>query len=249
MDAAASAQPDADAATAIDGDDTADGGDVPLSADASASAASDASPMDQEAAFAAIEAAARAADGDDDAGTAASFDDSTETAEGSRDATPDEAIDPRLSALGLANFDAAEAEALADLPSADDDIEEIADDALAARLAGLVPAGSPDGHQDVAHGDAAAAAEVPTAHTSVVVTGLISVASIASFKRHLARVPGVRSVGVTSGPDGEFIFAASHDPGLELRDVVPGLPGFGARVTESGDGMIKATAHDAESGA
>ena len=47
--------------------------------------------------------------------------------------------------------------------------------------------------------------------TRVVVTGLVSVASIAGFKRNLSRVAGVQSVGVSSGPDGEFVFAVNHD--------------------------------------
>ena len=46
--------------------------------------------------------------------------------------------------------------------------------------------------------------------TQVVVVGLVSVATIASFKRHLGRATGVQSVGVSSGPDGEFVFAVAH---------------------------------------
>jgi hypothetical protein len=190
------------------------------------------STADREAAFAAIEAAARAAEAED-----AADDSPTDEAAGSDDAA---GSDPRLAALGLTGFAEAEAEALADLPSADDEIPEIGDDALAARLAGLVP----DGGTDQPH-PAAGAADAHV-QTSVVVVGLVSVASIASFKRHLARIPGVASVGVSSGPDGEFVFAVSHDPSLELRDVIPGLPGFAARVTETGDGFVRVTAHDAD---
>jgi hypothetical protein len=77
-------------------------------------------------------------------------------------------IDPRVAALGLTpDFDAAEAEAAAFNPeeaSTEEEIPVIGDDALAARLAGLVP-------------DADTAAT--EAHTTrVVVTGLVSVASI-----------------------------------------------------------------------
>jgi hypothetical protein len=145
--------------------------------------------------------------------------------------------DPRLSALGMAqDFAAAEAEAAA-FPSettADDaEIPTIAEDALAARLAGLVadePAQSNE-----------------TASTRVVVTGLVSVASIAGFKRNLARVSGVRSVGVSSGPDGEFVFAVTHDPGLDLTDGIATLPGFGARVTNEAAGELTVAARDPES--
>jgi F0F1-type ATP synthase membrane subunit b/b' len=199
---------------------------------------------DQEAAFAAIEAAARAADDAADAAEATTeadamaggSDGSTDSGGTTTDDDSDPASDPRLAALGIgAGFEAAEAEALVDLASADDEIPEIGDEALSARLAGLVPA------------ETAAPPDAPTAsgtQTTVTVVGLVSVASIASFKRHLARVAGVSSVGVSSGPDGEFVFAVHHESALHLADVVTGLPGFGARVTDSGDGFVKATAHD-----
>ena len=149
-------------------------------------------------------------------------------------------LDPRLAAFGLsADFAAAEAEAAAAVGSADDaeDIPVIADDTLAARLAGLVP---PEG----------AEADGPTADasvTQVVVTGLVSVASIASFKRHLGRMAGVASVGVTSGPEGEFIFSVTHGPDLVLRDAVPAMPGFQARVTGGDESTVEVTARDPES--
>ena len=82
--------------------------------------------------------------------------------------------------------------------------------------------------------------------TRVVVTGLVSVASIAGFKRQLSRVAGVQSVGVSSGPDGEFLFAVTHDAGIVLRDAVTTLPGFGARVTAEADGELTVTAKDPE---
>ncbi len=146
--------------------------------------------------------------------------------------------DPRLSALGLApDFAAAEAEAAAFTPDAgdgsDEPIAEIGDDAIAARLAGIVPE---------SQGDA------ESASTTLVVTGLVSVASIAGFKRHLSRAAGVRSVGVSSGPEGEFVYLVQHDPEASLRDVVSSLPGFGARVTGESDGTLTVTAQDPESG-
>jgi hypothetical protein len=151
--------------------------------------------------------------------------------------TPAEEVDPRLAAFGIsADFAAAEAEAFEAAGSADDseDIPVIADEALAARLAGLV--GNEDGATDTA-----------AATTQVVVTGLVSVASIASFKRHLGRLAGVQSVGVSSGPDGEFVFAVSHAADVDLRESVPTLQGFQARVTGGSDGSIEVTAHDPES--
>ena len=85
------------------------------------------------------------------------------------------------------------------------------------------------------------------ASTQVVVVGLVSVASIASFKRHLGRVSGVQSVGVSSGPDGEFMFAVHHSADVVLRDAIPSLPSFQARITSQTDGVLNVTAHDPES--
>jgi hypothetical protein len=144
--------------------------------------------------------------------------------------------DPRIAALG--NFAAAEAEAAAAARIADasEEIPTIGDEALAARLAGLVGAESRD---------AGAAPAEPNA-TQVVVTGLISVASIASFKRQLGRLSGVQSVGVSSGPDGEFVFAVRHGPDVILREAIPALPAFQARVTAASNGSIEVTARDPE---
>jgi len=150
------------------------------------------------------------------------------------DAPADEA-DPRLGALGLTpDFAAAEAEAAAfsaDDAQPEEEIAVIADEALAARLAGLVP-------------DTDATTE--SASTKLIVTGLVSVASIAGFKRHLSRVPGLQSVGVSSGPDGEFIFAVAHDPSVAMKDVIATLPGFGARVTAEAEGELTVSARDPE---
>ncbi len=149
-------------------------------------------------------------------------------------------FDPRISALGLTpDFAAAEAEAMLDAASdpgePGDGDQAVVEEAVAARLANLVP-----GPTEPAHTGAIAT-------TQVVVVGLVSVASIAGFKRHLARVPGVQSVGVSSGPDGEFVFTAVHHDDVAMREIVPTLPGFKARVSNAGDGVVHVTAHDPES--
>ena len=144
--------------------------------------------------------------------------------------------DPRLAMLGLTpDFAAAEAEAAASSATddgSDDEIPELADDAVAARLADLVPDGDSTPN--------------PTLITRVTVTGLISVASIAGFKRHLSRAAGVQAVGVSSGPDGEFVFAVTHGPDVVLRDLIPTLPGFAARVTAETEGQLTVAARDPE---
>jgi hypothetical protein len=144
------------------------------------------------------------------------------------------ARDPRLAALGLDTpLDAAlEPEAAAAAP-VEEPIEELSEESLAARLGdlGSAPKNGKSGR---------------SVTTNVVVVGLVSVASIASFKRHLARLPGIQSVGVSSGPDGEFVFKATHDPDVSLGDAVPALPGFAARVVAAGEGVLNISARDPE---
>ena len=144
-----------------------------------------------------------------------------------------------LDARGAA---AAEAEAFADLDVADDDdmttalpgdeVNALADEDVARRLDAFT-----------AH----AAAGADAASSQLAVVGLVSVASIAGFKRALARTHGVRSVTVASGPSGDFVFTVSHDPETDLRSIVPTLDGFAAVVTGDADGVLTITASDPES--
>jgi hypothetical protein len=154
--------------------------------------------------------------------------------------------DPRLALLGLTpDFAAAEADAAEAAAAEISEIPELDGDDLAARLAGRVQNSKPGDYSEP--GDSAAERPTtPMSTTQVAVAGLVSVASIASFKRYLGRLAGVQHVSVSSGPDGEFLFAVQHEATLSLRDVIPTLPGFGARVTADGDGVITATAHDPE---
>jgi hypothetical protein len=213
-------------------------GDVPSADSSDVAYAVQDDPAAVEAAMAAIEAAYRAA-GDGRAEVPAAPEGETVEAP---EPTQVDADDPRLAALSLTpDLDAAEAEAAAAAAdTSDEEIPTIGDDALAARLNGLVPEGS-----------AAPAPRAPApkaaANSQVVVTGLVSVASIASFKRHLGRISGVQSVGVSSGPDGEFVFKVAHGADVVLADAIPSLPGFEARVTGSGDGVLNVSARDPES--
>ena len=143
------------------------------------------------------------------------------------------------------DFAAAEAEALAFGDDIDDgsatppvDADEV-----------VVPAEV--GAVKLANADAGTLPAVPEgerAKTRVVVVGLVSVASIATFKRGLSRSAGVAGVGVASGPDGEFVFTVEHDPSQDLSAAVTGLPGFEARITSESDGTIEVTAHDPDTG-
>ncbi len=168
--------------------------------------------------------------------TADASESATDAPEATEDETPAPVADddPRIAMLSLSpDFAAAEAEAEMSATETEDAVEDpaqeiptIAEEVVAARLAGLVPPS-----------DAGEPSERLT--TKVVVSGLVSVASIAAFKRGVARTQGVASVGVTSGPDGEFVFMVSHSPAVDLKEIIVGLPGFGARVTgESEDGFV-----------
>ena len=247
--------------------DPASGSVTPQAADDVAEAAeipSDEVAFDREAAMAAIQAAAEAAAALE-AETAASADASGEAASGNAATADDAAVDdaapesdspdaephivpanpwqdpdPRLAMLGLTpDFAAAEAAAAEAAAAEMQEIPEMDEQDLTARLAGLVPSSASGAPADVSP-------SVPLVSTQVIVSGLVSVASIASFKRHLSRAAGVRHVGVSSGPDGEFLFTVQHESEAALRDLIPTLPGFQARVTGGGNGIVTATAHDPE---
>jgi hypothetical protein len=100
--------------------------------------------------------------------------------------------------------------------------------------------------QAVAAPEKAAPAKAASESTQVVVVGLVSVASIATFKRQLGRLPGVKNVGVSSGPDGEFIFTVGHSADTQLATVIPTLPQFQARVVSEREGVLNVSAHDPE---
>ena len=196
--------------------------------------------VDPDAAFAAIAAAAQSAEVAEAAEAAAQAE-MVEPASAIEPAAVEAPFtDPRIEALGLSPDAAAEAEAASfettEDRSEDDEIPVIGDDALAARIASLVPDADLEQTQS----------KTDTVSTRVVVVGLVSVASIAGFKRHLGRVVGVQSVGVSSGPDGEFVFVVTHAPEVALRDAVTTLPGFGARVTDETDEGLQVTARDPE---
>jgi hypothetical protein len=80
--------------------------------------------------------------------------------------------------------------------------------------------------------------------TRLLVSGLTSVAGISAFKGALGQLSGVRSVSVSSGEPGVFVFAVSHDPGVDLDSGVASLPGFAAKVTDATDDGFTVAAHE-----
>jgi hypothetical protein len=80
--------------------------------------------------------------------------------------------------------------------------------------------------------------------TRLLVSGLTSVASISAFKGALSQLAGVRAVSVSSGTPGVFVFAVSHDPGVDLDSGVGSLPGFAAQITDATDDGFTVAAHE-----
>ena len=149
-----------------------------------------------------------------------------------------------MDVLDARGAEAAEAEAFAGLSESaegDDDttstdgegpVDAIADDDVARRLEAFTS-------------HAASADEATTSQLAVV--GLVSVASIAGFKRAVAKIQGVHGVNVASGPSGDFVFTVTHDPETDLRSTVPSLEGFKPVITGDADGVLSMTATDPES--
>ena len=162
--------------------------------------------------------------------------------------TLDQAAEAEAAMAARLDYAAAEAEALAFT----DDLED--DGSSAASAAPdqdeiVIPADI--GAATLANADAGilpAPRETGNAKTRVVVVGLVSVASIATFKRGISRTAGVAGVGVSSGPDGEFVFTVEHEESLDIGATVTGLPGFEAQITAESAGTLEVAAHDPDSG-
>ena len=138
---------------------------------------------------------------------------------------PPSTLDPDAAA-------AAEAEALEGL-----DIRGLADSDVVAT--------DPTPAPEAAAESSDAAAEVDESRlTRLSVVGLISVASIAAFKRAVARAAGVDGVSVASGPSGEFEFTVRHADTVDLKAVVTQLEGFDATVTNQKKGVLSVTASE-----
>lgn len=131
------------------------------------------------------------------------------------------------------DFAAAEAEAAAFTPELEADAD-------------LAPA--PGQVEDVSEQESLLVAEdmLPAEHamTRVVVSGLVSVANIANFKRSLGRLAGVSNIAVASGRDGDFAFTVGHNLGSALAASVRTLPGFEVEITSEHDDTIVVTARD-----
>ncbi|MFL5675383.1 MAG: hypothetical protein ACJ779_10275 [Chloroflexota bacterium] len=159
------------------------------------------------------------------------------------------ATDPAADAMAAAQaamaarlgFAAAEADALAFSGDLD------GDDGSAITDAPADVAQLPEGAAD-ADIPPVEASPIERVSTRVIVVGLVSVASIATFKRGLSRSAGVSTVSVASGPDGEFIFTVEHEIGLDIESTATAVPGFEARVTGRSGDAIEVAARDPDTG-
>jgi hypothetical protein len=98
-----------------------------------------------------------------------------------------------------------------------------------------------------AHGDDTPTdeAEQPDPGSSrLFVNGLSSVADISAFKVAIGQLDGVRSVSVSSGERGMFIFNVGHDPDADLASAVASLNGFAIEIMEASGDSLTVTAHE-----
>ena len=76
--------------------------------------------------------------------------------------------------------------------------------------------------------------------TSVVVKGLGSFGAITSFKQSLERAPGIRSVALSLGPTGEFVYRATHAAEADLPVLLASIED-GSTVERQPDGSLRVT--------
>jgi hypothetical protein len=111
-----------------------------------------------------------------------------------------------------------------------------------------LPTAEGEANEDAAVGEASATFdEAPSAELTssrIVVSGLVSVANIANFKRSLTRTAGVVTIGVASGPDGDFVFTVGHTLGSALSASIQELSGFEIQITGESDEAISVAAQD-----
>jgi hypothetical protein len=103
------------------------------------------------------------------------------------------------------------------------------------------------GVRSSARGDEQAANDGGTdgsAHSRLLVSGLTSVAAISAFKGAVAQLAGVRSVSVSSGERGVFIFDVSHDPVVDIAPAVNELTGFSVRINDATADTLNITVHE-----
>ncbi len=118
-------------------------------------------------------------------------------------------------------------------------------DTLTARLALLGAAGeatSPASDGGITNGSSATAHEEPAdVTTAIIVGGLGSFGAITSFKQSLEKSAGVRSVALSLGPSGEFVYRASHDVAFDIEAAIREVESGAASIERQPDGTLRVT--------
>jgi hypothetical protein len=76
--------------------------------------------------------------------------------------------------------------------------------------------------------------------TAIMVKGLGSFGAITSFKQRLERLATVRSVTLSLGPTGEFVYRATHPRQIDLAGAITTLEP-GSTVDRQADGSLRVT--------
>ena len=91
----------------------------------------------------------------------------------------------------------------------------------------------------------AAAAPAATADaevaTTVVVKGLGSFGAITAFKQGLEGVDGIKSVTLSLGPSGEFVYRASHAGSFDLEAAIQSVERGATSIERQPDGALRVT--------
>ena len=82
------------------------------------------------------------------------------------------------------------------------------------------------------------------ATSRVLVSGLTSVAGISAFKGAVGGLPGVRSVSVSTGERGVFVFSINHEPDTDVGEAISSLSTFAVKITEATGNSLSVTAHE-----
>ena len=84
----------------------------------------------------------------------------------------------------------------------------------------------------------------PTRAQPVLVSGLTSVAGISAFKGAVGSLPGVRSVSVSTGERGVFVFSDQPRARTPTSAGVASLSAFAVQITEATGDSLSVTAHE-----
>jgi hypothetical protein len=82
------------------------------------------------------------------------------------------------------------------------------------------------------------------ASTRLLVSGLTSVAGISAFKGAIGGLPGVRSVSVSTGERGVFVYTVNHEPEADVAATIGNLSAFAVEIKEATGESLSVTAHE-----